>query len=262
MARFGRRRRSDGDDADQPADDAEVPAAGVGEGAGEEAGEQEAEPVAQPRPEGPWDLEDLPSDDGLDRVDLGALRVPVPEGVELRVDLDPQGAVVAATLVHGEDVMQLGVFAAPRTEPLWDEVREEIATSLAEGGGGASTEDGPYGVELQGRVPTDQPDSFAAARFVGVNGPRWFLRALLSGPAVAAGQVDEVLAGALRGVVVVRGADAMPPREPLPMRLPKEAQVSAEEAIAAQQAAEAQQQEESRTLPPLAERGPETTETA
>jgi len=236
----------------------------------------EADAVAEPpRPQGPWDAADLPAEDAADRVDLGALRVQVPEGVELRVDLDPQGAVTAATLVRGEEVMQLGVFAAPRTEPIWDEVRDEIAQSLRSTGGAASEVAGAYGTELHARIPTEQPGVFAPARFVGVNGPRWFLRALVSGPRAAAGEDDPALAAALRGVVVVRGPDAMPPREALPLRLPKEAQASAEQALAEQATAEQATAEQAtaaqaageaaaRTpglgLPPP-ERGPEITET-
>jgi len=266
VAVFGRRK---GRSRQAPVDDVEP-----GEAAGEEeeaaVGEEEAGSSADPpravapRPRGPWDSADLPADDVRDRVDLGALRVSVGEDVELRVDLDPSGGVVAATLVHGAEVMQLGVFAAPRTEPIWAEVRTEIADSLREGGsGGSATEaQGEWGVELHARIPTDQPGVFAAARLVGIDGPRWFLRALVSGPLAAAGEEDPVLTAALREVVVVRGGDAMPPRDALPLRLPKEAQVSAEEAIAQQEQQAQQAQQAQQTLPPLADRGPETTETA
>lgn len=281
MPLFGRRK--DRGSPGGPQDEVEgTPAQDAADAAGDEVVEAEDGQVdrttgpasagvggaASPRPRGPWDAGDLPADDERDRIDLGALRVSVAEDVELRVDLDPQGGVVAATLVHGEELMQVGVFAAPRTEPIWAEVREEIVDSLgADGNGGAVTEvTGDWGVELQARIPTDQPGVFAAARFIGIDGPRWFLRALVTGPMTAAGASDPVLIETLRGLVVVRGGDAMPPREPLPLRLPKEAQVSAEQAMAEQaaaaEAAAEQQEAERRTLPPLAERGPENTETA
>jgi hypothetical protein len=60
-----------------------------------------------------------------------------------------------------------------------------------------------------------------AARFLGVDGPRWFLRGVISGAAA----VDPARAGVMEdmfaGVVVVRGSDAAPPREPLPLTLPE-----------------------------------------
>jgi hypothetical protein len=97
-------------------------------------------------------------------------------------------------------------------------------------------------------------------RFVGIDGPRWFVRGLFSGPAAdgsasegreQAGLLEEVL----RDVVVVRGEHPVPPREILELRLPPEAQQALEEQAAAD--------EESRfrgDLNPF-DRGPEFTET-
>ncbi|HVQ89891.1 MAG TPA: DUF3710 domain-containing protein, partial [Mycobacteriales bacterium] len=48
---------------------------------------------------GPWDEADRPDDD-LDRLDLGALQIPVISGVEVRVDVSPEGQVAAATLSY------------------------------------------------------------------------------------------------------------------------------------------------------------------
>jgi hypothetical protein len=58
-------------------------------------------------------------------------------------------------------------------------------------------------------------------RFIGVDGPRWFLRALLAGtPAdpARAQRYEDVL----RNVVVVRGSEALPVRDAVPLRLPKD----------------------------------------
>ena len=47
--------------------------------------------------------------------------------------------------------------------------------------------DGPFGTELRARVPAEGPagqqPQLAPARFLGVDGPRWFLRGLVTGPA-------------------------------------------------------------------------------
>jgi hypothetical protein len=60
------------------------------------------------------------------------------------------------------------------------------------------------------------------ARFIGVDGPRWFLRGVLTGqPAVEPG-TDAELVALFRDVVVVRGGDPMAPREPIPLRLPED----------------------------------------
>src|SRR6266496_3797004 len=85
---------------------------------------------------GPYDERDAP-DDELARVDLGALHVPVRPGVEMRLDMNEAQQVIAVTLTNRDSQMQLGVFAAPRNEGIWDEVRAEIRESLVSQRGSA-----------------------------------------------------------------------------------------------------------------------------
>ncbi len=209
------------------------------------------EPVVPERPQGPWDVDDVP-DDELNRVDLGGLRVPIPPDVEVRVDVNGEGEVVAATLVKGQSAMQVNVFAAPKRSGIWAEVRQEIAEALKGAGGQAVETDGRYGTELRAAVPV-QGGGAAPARFLGVDGPRWFVRAMITGPAAQDLVAAEPLEAALRDVVVVRGGDAMAVRDPLPLRLPREVTDQAAAQAAAAQAADGD---------PLAlpERGPEITE--
>jgi hypothetical protein len=194
---------------------------------------------------GPWDVGAVP-DDGVERIDLGALRVPTPEGAELRLEADDAGQITTVLLVAADSALQLGVFAAPRNEGIWDEVREEIVTGIASEGGTARDVEGIHGTELHADLAT--PEGRQRVRFVGYDGPRWFVRGVFTG---AAGR-DEAAAGlltdALRGVVVVRGDEAMPVRDPLPLQLPREV-------VESQHAAEEEQKR--LTLP---ERGPEITE--
>ena len=223
---------------------------------------QDEEPAVPVRPQGPWDVEDLPEDDEVQRIDLGGLRVPVPPGIEVRVDVNPEGEVVAATLVHQGSSMQVNVFAAPKRSGIWDEVRAEIAMSLVGAGGQAKDVEGPHGPELFAAVPV-QGGGAAPARFIGVDGPRWFVRALLTGPAAQARAVAAPLEQALRDVVVVRGSEAMAVRDPLPLHLPKEVAEQAAAAGTAQDAAQdedAAAQDEAAPDLTLPERGPEITE--
>jgi hypothetical protein len=251
---FRRKKQDDpGNDAlspeDQALEDAELEA--ELDAAEAAAAETPAEPE---RPQGPWDLEDAP-DDELQRLDLGGLRIPVPDGTEVRVDVSPEGEVVAATLVHGESAMQVNAFAAPRRGGIWAEVREEIAEALRASGGRAEEAEGTYGTELRAQVPTEVPEQgvvLAPARFLGVDGPRWFLRALVTGPGAVDPAQAAGLEAVLRDVVVVRGSEAMAVRDPLTLHLPKEV-VDA--------AATAADQEEVPVTLPLPERGPEITET-
>jgi len=231
--------------------------------AAEPADAEEQVPAVPARPQGPWDVDDLP-DDPVQRLDLGGMRVPVPPGTEVRVDVNAEGEVVAATLVREGSSMQVNVFAAPKRSGIWDEVRAEIAASLVGAGGRAQDVEGQYGAELFAAVPV-QGGGAAPARFLGVDGPRWFLRALLTGPAAQDRAVAAPLEQALRSVVVVRGSEAMAVRDPLPLHLPRE--VAEQAAAASAGPAPEQAPEEAVDQAPdeapdltLPERGPEITE--
>jgi hypothetical protein len=173
-----------------------------------------------PATKGPWDVADAP-EDGLERIDLGALRIPAIGGVDVRVEMSPEGQVVAATLSHDGSELQVGVFAAPRTSGIWDEVRKEIRGSLASQGGTGQDSRGLFGKELTGRIPVQQ-GGYQAARFIGVDGPRWFVRGLFVGPAAADAEKAKPLEEVFRNIVVVRGPDPMPVRDPLVLQLPKD----------------------------------------
>lgn len=195
---------------------------------------------------GPWDEADAP-EDGVARIDLGAIRLPALPGTDLRVELNPQQKVIAATLRAGESLLQVSAFAAPRAAGIWDDVRAELATSASGQGGSLREVEGPFGTELAGTIlaaPPPQPGQTEApkpvkrpARFLGVDGPRWFLRGLMSGPAAADAEAAAPLEDAFRGIVVVRGNDPMPVREQLPLTLPPQA---AAQLAARQQAAQQQ----------------------
>jgi hypothetical protein len=168
--------------------------------------------------QGPYDISEAPS--GVQRLDLGSLQVPAVQEVEVRVQANPDGAIQQVVLVHGDNALQLGVFAAPRSEGIWDEVREEIRTSLTNEGATTQEVDGEYGVELRARVNT--PDGPADLRFVGVDGPRWMVRGVYQGDAATDPAAAGPLAECLYGLVIDRGEEAKPVREPLPLRLPRE----------------------------------------
>ncbi|TBL29001.1 DUF3710 domain-containing protein, partial [Verrucosispora sp. SN26_14.1] len=179
---------------------------------------------------GPYDVSEAP--DGVQRLDLGSLQIPAVPEVEVRVQADPQGVIQQVVLVHGPSALQLGVFAAPRSEGIWDEVREEIRKSLFSDGAAAQEVVGEYGTELHARVRTE--DGLTDLRFVGVDGPRWMVRAVYQGAAATDPDAAGPLADCLNGLVVDRGQEAKPVREPLPLRLPREAsdQVEADAEVA------------------------------
>ncbi len=177
--------------------------------------------------QGPWDVDDV-VDDGIDRVDLGSLLVAPTEGTELRLQVDEQtGEVQSAMLAGDEGAIELRAFAAPRGGDLWSEVRPQIAADVSQHGGTATEREGRWGVELVCQMQVVMPDGTQAmqpSRIVGVNGPRWLLRATFLGfPAVQPDDA-EVWEDALAAVVVHRGSHAMPVGDALPLTLPDDAQ--------------------------------------
>ena len=187
--------------------------------------EEEAEPVEPGRPNnGPWDVDDAPHDEVV-RLDLGSIRIPGTAGMEIQVNLDEAaGSVVAVTVVLGDSTLQLQAFAAPRREGIWDEVRRELAAEITRDGGIADVEDIAVGPSLKAKLPFPQANgstALSAVRFIGCDGPRWFLRGVLTGPAAADPVVAEPLLAVFSGTVVVRGNQAYAPREALPLHLPE-----------------------------------------
>ena len=217
---------------------------------------------------GPWDADEPHPE--VPRVDLGSLQVPVLDGTDIQLIFAEQhGAWV--TVRHQMSELQLQAFAAPKRATIWDEVRAEIATEigtdLAAAGGRSAEREGPFGIELLAHVPVEpgQPKSgVRPVRFVGVDGPRWFLRGLFAGAAADDPEAAAPLEAVFSQVVVVRGENPIPPRDLLELRLPPEAAAAIEEQQRAQQEQEQQQQEQENrfAIPPNPfERGPEFTET-
>lgn len=249
---FGRRNRGssseaiehlEGDvaaeDVDVDPEDVDPDAEDVEEDIDPDGGEVDADDV---RSQGPWDVSEVDPDDS--RIDFGGLQVSAVEGLELQVQADQEtGRISLITLVLGPAAAQVQAFAAPKSSGIWPDVRAEIVQGIRGAGGQAHEADGPFGVEVHAKVQPTGGTGLAPARFVGIDGPRWFLRAILLGAAATPGAQAAAIEDALRGIVVVRGAEAMAPREPLALSIP-----GAPEAAP------------TATLPNPFERGPEITE--
>jgi hypothetical protein len=179
----------------------------------------ERAPVPESVLDGPFDFEDAPD---AERVDLGSILLPGIDGVEIRLQAGEDGVIQQIVLAHGPNALQLGAFAAPRSGGLWDEVRAEIRKSLFDDGVGAEEIPGRWGMELRARLRTQ--NGFDDLRFIGIDGPRWMVRAVFQGPAAVDPSQGGPLNECLSGLVVRRDDQARPTREALPLRLPEEAQ--------------------------------------
>lgn len=160
-------------------------------------------------------------------VDLGSIKLIPREGLNLRLELEEgSGRVIAASLDMGGSTLQIQPFASSKTGGLWDEIRADLYRQLAEQSGDVEEIDGPLGREIIAKVPVVVPGEGAVvqpARFIGVDGPRWFLRGVIAGPAATDDALGQELVDVFRGLVVVRGNSPLPPRELLPLRVPAQA---------------------------------------
>lgn len=184
-----------------------------------------AKAVKTDRSRGPLDASEA-NDDLEGMIDLGSLRLPIVQGMNLNLEVEENSQQVVSVAVELEGSrVQLQAFAAPKSEGLWDGISSQIDQSVTAQGGRTDRREGRFGPELLARVPMAGPDGEAGtmiARFVGVDGPRWFLRAVFSGPAAHDPAAAAELEGVVREAVVVRGDEAMAPRELIALALPEQ----------------------------------------
>ena len=120
--------------------------------------------------------------------------------------------------------LQVQPFAAPRSSGQGHEIREQIAEQVQKQGGVIRALDGPFGPELLAEIPVvagaGEVPSRRIARFIGVDGPRWFLRGVIAGEGAVNPEAAAAVEDLFRSVVVVRGATPMPPRDLIPLHMP------------------------------------------
>ena len=172
---------------------------------------------------GPFDVSEVSSVSQY--IDFGSIRVPASENLQFRLEVEEATKrIVAITIDSGESSLQLQAFAAPKHEGLWHEIRSQIGQALLQQGAEVKEGIGTLGHEIASRQPisddSGQIVGHKLARFVGVDGPRWFLRGIISGAAlndpIAAGEIENLF----RHVVVNRGETPLPPRDLLPLTVP------------------------------------------
>jgi hypothetical protein len=156
-------------------------------------------------------------------VDLGGVKIVPRPDLQLRLEVEEESKrVIAVGIDFAGSTLQIQPFAAPRSTGLWHEVRAQIIDQIQKQGGEVNERAGVFGPEVIARIPVagGAPGDTRIVRFIGVDGPRWFLRGVVGGQGAidekAAESIDEVF----RSIVVVRGTTPMPPRDLLPLHVP------------------------------------------
>lgn len=196
----------------------------AGPGADEVETPEEAAPAAPLV--GPFDVDELP-EDGVERVDLGSLLIAPEEDRELRLQVDETtGEVQSVMLASTDGAVELRAFAAPRGGDLWSDVRPRIAADMAQHGGVATEREGRFGTELVCQLSVTRGDGTTGtqpSRIIGINGPRWMLRATLLGRPATDPDGSTAWDDTITRVAVRRGGAAMPVGDLLPVTLPANA---------------------------------------
>ncbi|EFA23820.1 DUF3710 domain-containing protein [Bifidobacterium gallicum] len=167
---------------------------------------------------GPWDIEDDHVPDYDSYLSFGSYYLPFMQGIQLRVKVNRNTHNVSgSTVTFKKSSIEMEAFAAPKTMGLWDDVRAD----LLEANPDAKEVEGVFGMEVMLPVKVSSGKT-VMTRIVGVDGPRWMMRAIFSG--TAATDPDSLEAHALNKffslVVVDRGEEPLAPRDLLPMHPP------------------------------------------
>lgn len=158
-------------------------------------------------------------------LNLGSILVPTKDGLQVRLEVEEATQrVVAVTLEYDDSSLQLQAFAAPKSEGLWHGIRKQLEDSVLSQGGTVDNRVGSLGPELLAKLPISNESGTQVgtrfSRFVGVDGPKWFLRGVISGAAITDPKASAELDDLFRSVTVHRDATPLPPGDLLPLHLP------------------------------------------
>ena len=155
-------------------------------------------------------------------LDFGSIRLAPSQDMQIRADIDDSSKkVVALTVEIDGHRLQLQAFASTKSDGLWEATMAALIQGISSQGGSVAPVEGIMGQELRGSVQAKSGDQTISrpTRFIGVDGPRWFLRGVISASTVNE-DVYARLVSIFRSAAVSRGDIAMPPGELLPLRLP------------------------------------------
>jgi len=168
---------------------------------------------------GPYDSSDLNAPAEL--VNFGSIAFsPNPLVTVRAVVEDGTSRFIAIAFDYKDSTLQVQAFASPKGIKIWDEVLEDISTSLANQGVAVRRENGPFGLEIFANVP-ELDGSERTLRMFAADGERWLLRGTMSGKNFEDLEVKTFLEDIFKGIVVFRGEAPLPPREILPLELPQ-----------------------------------------
>jgi hypothetical protein len=167
---------------------------------------------------GPFDSSEIELPLGY--LDFGAIRLTATPDIAIKLEVEEAtGRVVALTIERGASTLQVSVFAASKHEGVWAEVIQQLTDSIGAAGGAVRAVSSQLGTTLEADIVTagEMPRSI---RFLGVDGPRWFLRGSVTGAALTDAAETAEIEQIFRSLVIHRGDAPMPPKEALEIVVP------------------------------------------
>ena len=175
---------------------------------------------SQPGPRTPQEV-----DTSSGYVDMGSLLIPAIPGMQLRTQLaDDQRTVLRALIVLGASGLQISVAAAPRSGGVWEDLRTQIAQGMQADGATVTEVETRYGTELHADMLVTLPDGSRATsrmRVIGAEGPRWFARIDVLGPAAQSLEDGAEVEKVIDRLVVVRDSEPRARLDLLPLHVPE-----------------------------------------
>ncbi|AKK11259.1 DUF3710 domain-containing protein [Corynebacterium uterequi] len=190
------------------------------------------------------DIEDFDfSDYSIGTLNLGSMRIPMPSGLQVQVELGPSGPKMIHLVNEHCRITPL-VFAAPASGGQWESASADILAGMKRDGvSDAVYEAGPWGREILGTVGAN------TVRVIGVDGPRWMLRFMVVSPAASQDAARDTAHALASHTFVYRGTQPMLAGNSLPVAVPQQLVNQVNKAIsqhAKQQAAQRAAQQTTR----------------
>lgn len=158
-------------------------------------------------------------------VGMGSLLIPAVPGMQLRTQVaQDKRTVLRALVVLGASGIQISVAAAPRSGGVWDEVRDQIRTGMESDGATVVPSTTRYGEELLADMLVTLPDGSRATsrmRVIGREGPRWFARIDILGPAAQTPEAGAEVEKVIDRLVIVRDDLPRARLDLLPLHVPE-----------------------------------------
>ncbi|UIZ91369.1 DUF3710 domain-containing protein [Corynebacterium sp. CNCTC7651] len=176
------------------------------------------------------DIDDFDFSDFSDvTLALGSMRVPMPKGTQVQVEMGEQGPkMVHIVTPYGR--LTPVAFAAPRTGGMWEESAAEITEGMRSEGMPVHVEEGPWGREVVGTGTN------GTIRIIGIEGPRWLYRVTLAAPSGREAEMADLGRETIARSFVYRGEEPILAGNSLPVVLPAQLAAQVQQAVQARAA--------------------------